>query len=226
MTRPSKPSSPQALRPAGRPRKASDDEVFEAAHRAMARLGPAELTLAEIAREAGLTAGALVQRFGSKRELLLALSNRYSGGTKEMFDQLRAAHRSPLAVLRGYAECVAGLASSPAALARNLSYLQLDLTDPDFRKHLVKSARASRVELQRIIADAIAAGELVRTADARQLARTVEAIVGGSMMAWAYYEEGPASRWMRHDLDAVLKPYLTKRKNTSGRASTTGASSR
>ena len=195
-----------------RPRKASDDEVFEATQRAMSRLGPAELTLAEIAKEAGLTAGALVQRFGSKRELLLALSNRYSGGTREMFEQLRGAHRSPLAALRAYAGCVAALASTPAALARNLSYLQVDLTDPDFRKHLVKHARASRVELQKIIQDAIVAGELVKTIDARQLARTVEAVVGGSMMAWAYYEEGKAAQWMRHDLDAVLEPYLKKRK--------------
>lgn len=91
---------------------------------------------------------------------------------------------------------------------------------------LAGAARASRVELRKIIEDAIAAGELVRTADSRQLARTVEAVVGGSMMAWAYYEEGPASRWMRHDLDAVLEPYLPKRKKTSGRASTTGPSSK
>ena len=199
-----------------RPRKASDDEVFEATHRAMARLGPAELTLAEIAKEAGLTAGALVQRFGSKRELLLALSTRYSGGTREMFEGLRRGRRSPLAVLRAYAECLAGLATSPAALARNLSYLQVDLTDPDFRKHLVKHARASRVELEKIIDEAIAAGELARGIDARQLARTVEAVVGGSMMAWAYYEEGKAAQWMRQDLDAVLAPYQVKRQKTKG----------
>lgn len=211
MTESAKPSGPRAPKPAGRPRKASDDEVFEATHRAMSRLGPAELTLAEIAREAGLTAGALVQRFGSKRELLLALSNRYSGGTREMFDQLRRGQASPLGVLRAYTECVAGLATSPAALARSLSYLQVDLVDPDFRKHLVKHARASRVELQKIIDEAIAAGELVRDTDSRQLARTVEAVVGGSMMAWAYYEEGKAAHWMRHDLDAVLEPYLKKR---------------
>jgi len=80
-----------------------------------------------------------------------------------------------------------------------------------FRTHLVKHARASRVELRKIIEAAIAAGELVRTTDSRQLARTVEAVVGGSMMAWAYYEEGKAAHWMRHDLDAVLKPYLKKR---------------
>jgi AcrR family transcriptional regulator len=194
-----------------RPRKVSDDDVFMATQRAMSRLGPGELTLAEIAAEAGVTAGALVQRFGSKRDLLLALSARFSGGTKEMFGALRTANRSPLAALRAYGDCISGLATSPEALARNLSYLQIDLTDPDLRKHLVAQARASRAELQSIIKDAIAAGELVREANPTRLARTVEAILGGSMMAWAYYEEGSATQWMRDDLEAVLKPYLRKK---------------
>jgi AcrR family transcriptional regulator len=56
---------------AARPRKVSDDDVFSATHRVMQRVAPGELTLAEIALEAGVTAGALVQRFGSKRALLL-----------------------------------------------------------------------------------------------------------------------------------------------------------
>jgi AcrR family transcriptional regulator len=195
-----------------RPRKVSDDDVFVATQRAMSRLGPGELTLAEIAAEAGVTAGALVQRFGSKRELMLALSERFSGGTSEMFAAIRQAHRSPLAALRAYGDCISGLATSPEALARNLSYLQIDLTDPGLRKHLVAQARASRLELQSIIKDAIAAGELVRDTNPTRLARTVEAILSGSMVTWAYYEEGTAKQWMRDDLEAVLKPYLKKKR--------------
>ena len=53
-----------------RPRKVSDEAIFAAAHKVMGQLGPAQWTLADIAREAGITAGAVVQRFGSKRELL------------------------------------------------------------------------------------------------------------------------------------------------------------
>jgi AcrR family transcriptional regulator len=191
-----------------RPQKVTDDEVFMAAQRAMSRLGPGELTLAEIAKEAGVTAGLLVQRFGSKRDLLLALSERFSGGAGEMFAELRKAHRSPLAVLRAYSDCMAHLASSPAALARNFAYLQIDLTDPEFRKHLSTQARATREELQKLIKESIQAGELSASANPRQLARTVEAVVAGSMMSWAYYQEGTAAKWMRQDLDAVLKPYL------------------
>jgi AcrR family transcriptional regulator len=190
-----------------RPRKVSDDEVFAAAHAVMTRVGPGELTLSQIADRAGLTAAALVQRFGSKRGLLLALAERFAGGTAEIFAALRARHRSPLAVLRAYAEGMAGMAASPAALMRNLSYLQIDLTDADFRQHLTASARATRAELQNLLRDAVAEGELSSAANPRQLARTLEAIISGSMLTWAFYQDGPASKWVRDDINAVLKPY-------------------
>ena len=191
-----------------RPRKASDDDVFMGAYRAMQRLGPNELTLADIAAEAGVTAGALVQRFGSKRDLLLRLSEQFSGGTSQMFDELRASHRSPLAVIRAYADCMAGMAATPAALMRNLSYLQIDLTDDDFRRNLAKQAKAAREELQRLIREAIEANELVPATNPRQLARTIEAIISGSMLSWAYNQQGPAAKWVRDDLNAILRPFL------------------
>ena len=194
-----------------RPQKVTDDEVFVAAQRVMSQLGPSELTLAHIADEAGLTAGALVQRFGSKRDLMLRLMERFSGGTTEIFAELRRGHRSPLAVLRAYAECMADMASTPAALLRNLAYYQMDLTDPEFRRHLAASAVATREELQRLIKEAIRAGDLVPETNARQLARTIEAVIGGSMMSWATHQEGAAAKWMRDDLNAVLKPYSTNR---------------
>jgi AcrR family transcriptional regulator len=192
-----------------RPQKVTDDDIFMAAHRAMSRLGPGELTLADIAKEAGVTAGLLVQRFGSKRDLLLTLAEKFSGGTSEMFAEMRRGHRSPLAALRAYSDCMAQMASTPAAFARNFAYLQIDLTDADFRKHIAKHAAASRVELQKLVREAIAAGELQPATNAKQLARTIEAVVGGSMLSWAFYQEGTAEKWMRHDLDAVLKPYLS-----------------
>jgi AcrR family transcriptional regulator len=191
-----------------RPRKVSDDEVFQAAYAVMQRIGPGELTLADIAAEAGVTAGALVQRFGSKRGLLLKISERFSAGTGEMFAALRKAHRSPLGALRAYADCMAGMAATPAALTRNLSYLLIDLTDADFRKNLEKSARATREELQKLIRDAIDAKELAASTNVKQLARTIEAVIGGSMLGWAQYQEGTAAKYIRDDLNAVLKPHL------------------
>ena len=189
--------------------KVSDEEVFAAAQRAMTRQGPHELTLADIAAEAGVSAGRLVQRFGSKRALLLALAERFAGSAGAVFAGLRAAHRQPLATLRAYAACMADLAVTPEALSRNLAYLQIDLTDPEFRAHLLANARATRREIEALLRAAIAEGELRPDVDVRRLARTVETVIGGSLMTWACYREGSAATWMRRDLDAVLQPYVT-----------------
>ena len=200
-----------------RPRKVTDEEVFAAAHRATMRLAPSDLTLAEIASEAGVTAGALAQRFGSKRSLLLALARGAAASTGDFIAQLKAAHRSPLAAVRAYAECMAQLAQSPAALARNLAYLQIDLADPDFREQLAVQAKQTRAGLTDLLTAAVTAGELKRGTDVAVLARTVEAIVSGSLMTWAFYAEGPADRWIRDDVNAVLAPYLARRRSTKVR---------
>ena len=195
-----------------RPRKVSDEAVFEAAIRAMNRLAPADLTLAEIAAEAGVTASALVQRFGSRRGLLLLMSERLAQSAEGFITGLLEQHRSPLAALRAYSDCMAGLAVSPAALFRNLAYLQVDLTDPEFRRHLSVQARGTRAGLRALIGAAKQAGELVPGTRADQLARTIEAVLSGSMLVWGFYQDGTAASWMRSDLDAVLAPHIPRRK--------------
>jgi hypothetical protein len=57
----------------------------------------------------------------------------------------------------------------------------------------------------------MAHGELAKRANPRQLARTIETIIGGSMLTWATYREGTAVRWLRQDLDLVLAPFLKRR---------------
>jgi AcrR family transcriptional regulator len=196
---------------AGRPQKVTDEDVFAAAQRVMSRRGPHELTLTDIAEEAGVTAGRLVQRFGSKRALLLALSERFAGSAAPVFAGLRAAHDGPLATLRAYAACMAGLAPTPEALLRNLAYLQGDLADEVLRGHLVENAHASRKEIEALLEAAVAAGELRREVDPSALARTVETVVGGSLMSWATYREGKAADWIGRELEAVLGPWLDHR---------------
>src|SRR6185503_7654270 len=148
-----------------RPRKVSDDEVFAAAHRAMNRLAPWEFTLAEIAGEAGVTAGALVQRFGSKRGLLLKLMEAWSGGGQGMLDQIRAAAASPLAAVRAWADCFAQMGDSPGGMAHHLAWLQQDMADPAFRSHVQAQTRETTAALRRWLVEAVEAGELSEEAD-------------------------------------------------------------
>jgi AcrR family transcriptional regulator len=191
-----------------RPRKVTDEDVFAAAHRAMTQIGAGELTLGHIAAEAGVTAGALVQRFGSKRDLLLKISAGLADWIQDMFAQLQVDHRSPLAALRAYADCIAQMGEGPGGLAHHLGYLQIDLGDPDFHRHVKAQARMTRRGIRDLLDAAVTARELLPSTDTASLARTVEAIVGGSLFAWAFYREGRATDWVRRDLEAVLRPHL------------------
>src|SRR2546425_11803746 len=144
-----------------RRRKAEDTDVFAAMVRVMLRVGPAELTLGAIAAEAGVTAGALVQRFGSRRKLLHAHA-RYAAATGDIgFSTPRTARTSsPLRAPRAVTAVHAKLAESPRAALRSLAYLQNDLADPVLRRHLLRLGRAARARYEQLLADAVLSGGL------------------------------------------------------------------
>src|SRR2546430_544312 len=125
----------------GRPRTISDREILAAAARAISRVGPARLTLAEVATEAGIAPATVLQRFGSKKGLLLAFSATASSGVSAAFDAARKAHRSPLAALLADPLGTSGVMRSPDELAHHLAFLQLELVDPDFHPHVLEHAR-------------------------------------------------------------------------------------
>lgn len=182
----------------------------------MMRLGPEQFTLAEIAGEAGLTAGALVQRFGSKLGLLRAIAAQLTDGSAQLLDAIRAEASSPLDAVRAYGRCMAQMGGSPGALAHHLAWLQLDLTDDEMHRHLRAQGAIAREMLQRWLGEAIVAGELERGTDAAGLARTVQVTITGSLLSSAF-DDASATSAMRRDLDAVLQPYLPARMTAAAR---------
>jgi AcrR family transcriptional regulator len=200
-----------------RPRLASDEDILRAVFTAVTRLGPSRLTLADVAQEAGLTAAALVVRFGSKRALLLAASADAAGGDAYIFPGLRATHQSPLAALYGLAECLAALfGGTPEAVSNNLAFAQAELMDSDFHKHALRGSTGMRNGIRTLIREAIAAGEL-RRCDATRLAAALHATLTGSLIGWATHRQGKLAAWLRRDLKSVLDPYRTTSRRKSGR---------
>jgi AcrR family transcriptional regulator len=189
-----------------RPRETSDAEILAATARVMQRLGPTQLTLADIAKEAGVVPATLIQRFGTKRGLLLALCSTAPGGVPQQFAAARAQHKSPLkALIELYAECTS-FAPTPEAMANGLAYLQIDLVDPDFHAITLAQFRALRDQTQKRLDEAVAAGEL-RKCDTAKLARLIQHVNGGAMLSWAVYREGSVAAWVRRDLEALLLPF-------------------
>ena len=187
-----------------------------AAHRVVTRLGP-NLTLADVATEAGVSPATLVQRFGSKRGLLLAFVSSASGATGQQFAQVRQAHPDPIEAIDEVVRCYAQMAPTPEAVSNGLAFLQIDLSDPEFHGHALVQARDTIDELTRLVQDAVTAGRLERC-DAGALARALHAMIGGSMLSWAVLREGTAVDWMLRDVRTLLAPLVVPKHNRPPRA--------
>ena len=185
-----------------RPRGTSDEALLAATHRVVSRLGP-NLTLGDVAKEAGVSPATLVQRFGSKRGLLLAFAAAGSADAASEVDAIRAQHTSPLAALHALARCIAAMADTPETLSNSLAFLQMDLFDPDFHRHALAHSRGMRAGIKALLDDAVDAGELPRT-DTDRLSRAVQAMMGGSLLQWAIDREGKAADRLGEDLNALL----------------------
>ncbi len=199
-----------------RRRTVSDEDILMATSEVIGRLGPQQFTLADAARAAGLAPATLLQRFGSKRGLLLALSKSAAEGSGSCFDRVRSEHRSPLKALFASFEEMAQLAVSPEVLANNLAFLQNDLTDPEFRHYTRIISRAMLAGFKSLLDEAIDADEL-EPCDTTGLARLIQAATHGSMVAWAFEAEGGAASWMRRDMEVLLKPYRSRRKKRASK---------
>jgi AcrR family transcriptional regulator len=191
---------------APRPRTVDDGQILEAAGRIIVQRGPGRFTLADVGAEIGLSAAALVRRFGSKRGLMLALARAASDSVDACFAAVRQAHASPLEALLAAATEMTRYISTPEEMANHLAFLQTDLSDPDFYAVMLENARRILDGYRALLDDAVKADELVRC-DTARLARAVDAVAGGSLIGWAVYREGTAEAWVRGDLTTLLQPY-------------------
>jgi AcrR family transcriptional regulator len=190
----------------GRPRTVSDEAVFSVVARLLGEHGPDGLTLARVGREAGLSAPAIAQRFGSKRALLLAFAAQGTDAVALLFATAAATHPSPTEALqRGFAAMIADI-DSRTALANNLAFLRIDLTDEEFHQLATVQSREIRRHVQNLLDQAVTTGELAAT-DTTALTRTVYATYTGALLTWAIDGTGTLKGWLRDHLDAVLAPH-------------------
>lgn len=194
-----------------RPRTVADADILLAASRVISQVGPTRFTLADVGRASGLSPGALVKRFGSKRGLLLAMSRQSMESVDACFAAVRSAHPAPMDAFVAAALEMARFVKTPEEVANSLAYLQIDLSDPEFYALMKQSSARIEAGYRALLDEAVEAGALVPCETAR-LARAVGALVTGSLLGWAVARRGTAEAWIRRDLATLLDPYRTHRR--------------
>ena len=175
-----------------RPRRISDEAVLESALKVMYRTGPAELTLAAVAAEAGIAASTLVQRFGDKRGLILRALAQDDG---EFAATVAEAPQD-----RGRASVI-GLfllltpdITDPDVLATGLLWLREDFRDP--------ALNALARERWEMLREAVAARLPPLPVSPELAARLIEAQWQGAFNQWGFFREGSLPDFVSVSLEA------------------------
>lgn len=189
---------------AGRPRGIEDAAILRAAVDVIGRVGPARLTLAAVAGEVGLVPGTLVQRFGSKHGLLLALAAQSAKDAAALPGRGWQQHGSPLAALTALVVTSMTPMATPESFANHLAFLCLDLTDPQLHEHALAVHQAHGRAVAALLAAAVSAGELRAGTDVPALAGSVQAVTAGAGLTWALDRQGTLPERLSRELRAVL----------------------
>ena len=204
-----------------RPRTVDDEQILAAAARAVGDVGPGRLTLADVGSRVGLSPATLLQRFGSKRGLLLAVA---ASGMEAMPAAIRAVADAEhpvedlIEVLTGFTSAI----EQPAQFANHLSFLLLDLSDPDFGALGRRHAEGVLAALAEVLEQAVRRGELSAGTDVSRLARLVHAVYNGALLGWGMAPDGTPAEAVRSGLRDVLQlvpPPAPRARRRSARAS-------
>lgn len=191
-----------------RPRTVDDCTILEAALRVLGRVGPERLTLADVGAEAGLSAATLVQRFGSKREMLLCLFRHGTDAAEARFATAMTSSESPLESLYAAAMDRVGARDGPVTLSNRLAFFLSQVGDPDFHSLAVESWDKAIDGYRAVVEMAIEAGELSEEGlDPAHLASTIHTMTFGSLVTWSIYRRGSLRTKVRNDLENLLNPY-------------------
>lgn len=190
-----------------RPRTVEDSAILEAAVTVLGRIGPERMTLADVGEEAGLSAATLVQRFGSKRDLLLSTLKFTTDGLEQRFSNAMTSSDSPLEALFAAAMNRVPVVA-PSQMANMLSFYLSDLGDPDFHALAVENSTRATAGFKRLLDQAVAEGELSASyVDTSELAKTIYSLVMGTLVTWAVSGEGTYRANIRNELDILMRPF-------------------
>lgn len=218
----------------GRTKTVSDDAVLDATSRVLLRRGPHDLTLADVAREAGIHASTILQRHGTKRALIVAFARRSAE---------RAAAAFPLAegagavATRGRSRGASGVRRIPAlrasllaltrgmrtrtGLANSLALLVEDVRDEELRMHARVHADRTEDALTAHLGAAARRGEIAAPASPRALARLLQAAFNGAIVQWALRGTGTLDAWVGKVIDTFVEtvsPPVRGARKTKGKA--------
>ena len=166
----------------------------------VAEHGPG-MTLAQVGESVGLSAATVMQRFGSKRDLMLMAARAWGQRGTSDFD--RGGHIGD-DLIEGMAE-LTGLMHTPEEVANITASMHIDLADPEFRT-IIEGEMQRQRELVRERLDIGVEERHLKPCNTDELARHLQVVALGAMQSWSIEPTGPLTEWVHKCLKETIEP--------------------
>ena len=186
-----------------RTKQVSDEEVVAAALRGSLERGPA-LTLVEIGAEVGLSAATVVQRFGSKRELMRRAIELRRQCVRAV--DFRGDGDAVSRIIEGLSG-LSGWMKTPEHVANATAVLHTDVADREFRELIDAGFRDHRIMIAATLDAGVASGQL-KPCDTAVVARLLQLTLLGAWQSWAIEPRGELEEWVAQCLGSCIGPLL------------------
>lgn len=169
----------------------SDEEILDRALPLMVSAGPHAFTLADLAREVGIAPATLLQRFGSKQDLIHRAFAQDNARFMAWIEMLPAGVGAEV-VIGIYTEATEQFGDDPS-LADHLLWLREDIRDPVMNRlslerfALFRAAIVARMPPMRVPADTAA--------------RLLDAQHHGAIVQWGLEPQGSLADFVRRSLE-------------------------
>ncbi|MDH6283319.1 TetR/AcrR family transcriptional regulator [Prescottella agglutinans] len=166
-----------------RPRETTNDELLTHAHALLLERGAAGFTLGDVAARAGVAPATLIKRFGSKSQMIIAVSERWLASIAPGMAAAMHPHDDPVERLIAGASWDMYNFDHAARAGSQLTAFADDLRDPTLRALLAEGWERETQILQSAVDDARA--QLPFAPDSRKAARMLRALAVGIHLSWS-----------------------------------------
>ena len=179
-----------------RPKLYSNDEILDAAQTVLFENGLISFTLADVARQVGLSRAAIIQRFGNKDELLRRMAWREVEVTRTWLDSLPLEPGS--AGLERFLRTIVESMGSGQDFSVRVQIAWAESRDPDLRAAAGERYALVQQAIARRLPDGMLSGKPA-------IAAHLHAVIAGASMQWIASEHPDLSSFVIDRLSVALR---------------------
>lgn len=182
-----------------------DQSVLEKALSVISRHGPDSFTLADVGKAVGLAPATLLQRFGSKQQLLTLTAKQANIKLKDDLEKLRRKK------LPWDQELIHLLSAMPKGfgsrqnIANSLGVLKLDMVDPELHPIARRLFKTLRQRIKELLLEGQAYRQLDASLDVEVITWELDALRHGLVIQWTLSGKGTLQKWMQKGFQNYFK---------------------